>query len=183
MGVTGARLKIADCLYTGLASHVVSAANTDAVIDRLASGATPDSAISGLAADAGIAPLIELSADIRRLFAAEGVEEILSGLEADNSEWSRNTAKILRTKSPTSLKIAHRQIREGAKLEFDECMRMEFRIVSRIIEGNDFFEGVRPPIIEKDGAPRWQPADLAGVSDAEIDAYFVPLGDKELKLE
>ncbi len=143
MGLTGARLKAADCLYTGLATHVVPAANTDAVIDKLASGATPDRAISGLAADAGTAPLIEPSADIQRLFAAEGVEGILSGLEADNSEWSRKTAKILRTKSPTSLKIAYRQIREGAKLEFDDCMRMEFRIVSRIIEGHDFFEGVR----------------------------------------
>ena len=42
-----------------------------------------------------------------------------------------DTAKTIRAKSPTSLKIAFRQIREGAKLDFDDCMRMEFRMVNR----------------------------------------------------
>ena len=86
------------------------------------------------------------------------------------------------TKSPTSLKIVWRQLREGAKLDFDDCMRMEYRIVSRVIEGHDFFEGVRATIIDKDGAPKWQPADLSAISDADIGAYFAPLGEKELKL-
>jgi enoyl-CoA hydratase len=41
---------------------------------------------------------------------------------------------------------------------------------------------VRATIIDKDGAARWQPADLAGVADADVDAYFAPLGEKELQL-
>ena len=157
-------------------------ANTDAVIEKLASGDAPDAALSGLAADAGEAPLIEPAGDIQRIFAGASVEAILSTLDSDGSEWARYVAKTLRTKSPTSLKLAYRQIREGAKRDFDDCMRMEFRIVSRIITGHDFFEGVRATIIDKDGAPKWQPADLAGVTDAEIDAYFAPLGEDELKL-
>ncbi len=182
MGLTGARLKAADCLYTGLATHFVPGANSAAVLEKLASGSTPEDSVSGLAANPGDAPLIEPSADIQRLFAGESVEDILSGLDSDNTEWARNTAKILRTKSPTSLKIAYRQIRAGAKLDFDDCMRMEYRIVSRVIAGHDFFEGVRATIIDKDGAPKWQPADLAGVTDSDLDHYFAPLGDKELKL-
>lgn len=182
MGLSGARLKTADCQYAGLATHFVPTANTDAVIEKLACGEMPDGAVLGLTADAGEAPLIEPSGDIQRVFAGQSVEEILSGLEADNSQWARDTARTLRSKSPTSLKIAYRQIREGARLDFDDCMRMEYRIVSRIITGHDFFEGVRATIIDKDGAPKWQPADLSGVSDAQIDAYFAPLGEKELRL-
>ena len=37
-------------------------------------------------------------------------------------------------------------------------MRTEFRIVSRIVHGHDFYEGVRAVIVDKDNAPVWQPA-------------------------
>jgi hypothetical protein len=73
-------------------------------------------------------------------------------------------------------------VREGKTLSFDECMRMEFRMVNRIVEGHDFYEGVRATILDKDGAPKWKPSALAAVSDADVAAYFAPLGEKELTL-
>jgi enoyl-CoA hydratase/isomerase-like protein len=88
----------------------------------------------------------------------------------------------MRTKSPTATKLAFRQIRNGKILGFDDCMRMEFRMVHRVIAGHDFYEGVRATIIDKDGAPKWKPASLAEVGERDIDAYFEPLGDKELPL-
>lgn len=175
LALTGARLKTADCLYTGVATAFVPAANTEAAIERLAAGEHPDTALGGLAAPADEAPLIEPSADIDRIFARESVEEIAIALDEDASEWARGTARVLRTKSPTSLKLTYRQLREGAKLSFDDCMRMEFRMVNRVVQGHDFYEGVRAAIVDKDGAPQWRPADLAHVSDADVDAYFAPL--------
>jgi enoyl-CoA hydratase len=56
------------------------------------------------------------------------------------------------------------------------------RIVSRIVFGHDFYEGVRAVIVDKDNAPRWQPATLAEVGDAEVEKHFAPLGEKELAL-
>ena len=56
------------------------------------------------------------------------------------------------------------------------------RIVSRIVYGHDFYEGVRAVIVDKDNAPRWQPATLAEVSDAEVERHFAPLGEHELVL-
>ena len=61
-------------------------------------------------------------------------------------------------------------------------MRAEFRIVSRVIHGHDFYEGVRAVIIDKDNRPRWRPAPLAEVSDAEVERYFAPLENSELVL-
>jgi len=58
-------------------------------------------------------------------------------------------------------------------------MRTEFRIVSRVVHGHDFYEGVRAVIVDKDNAPKWQPASLAEVSDAEIARHFVSLGSSE----
>jgi len=84
----------------------------------------------------------------------------------------------LRRKSPTSLKITFRQIREGARLDFDACMRMEYRMVHRVMAGHDFYEGVRATIIEKDNLPHWRPAQLAQVTDSDVNAYFAPLSEE-----
>jgi enoyl-CoA hydratase len=90
-------------------------------------------------------------------------------------------AATMRTKSPTSLKIALAQMRRGPALSFEACMRTEFRIVSRIIQGHDLYEGIRAVIIDRDNAPHWQPATLAAVSDAEVERHFAPLA-AELEL-
>jgi enoyl-CoA hydratase len=66
-------------------------------------------------------------------------------------------------------------------LDFDACMRTEFRVASRVARGHDFYEGIRSVIIDKDRTPRWQPDQLAAVSLAAVERYFEPL-DAELDL-
>ncbi len=61
-------------------------------------------------------------------------------------------------------------------------MRMEFRILNRMLEGHDFYEGIRAAIIDKGSVPNWQPARLEEVGTAAVDAYFAPLADGELEL-
>jgi enoyl-CoA hydratase len=80
-------------------------------------------------------------------------------------------------KSPTSQAIALKQMALGATVDFDEALRMDYRIVSRICRGHDFYEGIRAVIVDKDNRPRWAPPP----SPAEVDAYFAPLGGSELK--
>ena len=121
---------------------------------------------------------------IDRLFAGEHVEDILQRLDAEEEadrEWAAATAATIRTKSPLSLKIALAQMRRGKDWSFEDCMRAEFRIVSRIVYGHDFYEGIRAVIVDKDNAPRWRPAALAEVGAAEIARHFAPLDD-ELRL-
>ena len=60
-------------------------------------------------------------------------------------------------------------------------MRVEFRIVSRVVYNHDFYEGVRALIIDKDNQPRWQPNSLAEVGEDDIGRYFAPL-ERELEL-
>ncbi|HEY1543335.1 MAG TPA: enoyl-CoA hydratase/isomerase family protein, partial [Xanthobacteraceae bacterium] len=94
---------------------------------------------------------------------------------------ARAMAATIRSKAPLSLKIALAQVRRGPHWSFDDCMRAEFRIVWRIVRGDDFYEGVRAVIVDKDNAPRWRPENLAAVADAEVERHFAPL-DRELEL-
>ena len=84
--------------------------------------------------------------------------------------------------SPTSMRLTFEQMKRGHELDFDDVMKMEFRMVRRVMEGHDFFEGVRAQVIDKDRNPKWSPASLAEVGDADIAHYFEPLGDEELVL-
>jgi enoyl-CoA hydratase len=182
LGLTGFRLKTADSLYAGIATDFVPTSRWDTLLESLSDGAAPDTAIAGLKDTVPDTFLLEHRSAIDRIFAAASVEDILAGLDIEHEDWTDDIAKTIRSKSPTSLKIAFRQIREGKSLGFDDCMKMEYRMVNRIVAGRDFYEGVRAVIIDKDNVPKWQPSELSGVSKADVDAYFVPLGQKELKL-
>ena len=83
--------------------------------------------------------------------------------------------------SPTSMKVTFKQLREGKHLSFDEEMKVELRIVSQIIMGHDFYEGVRAILLDKDYAPKWQPDTLEGVSEAAVNAHFDEIGEHELE--
>jgi enoyl-CoA hydratase len=138
--------------------------------------------LARFAAPAGEASIPVRRGAIDRLFALDRVEDILTALDREDTAWAAATAVTIRTKSPTSLKIALRQMRVGESLTFTAAMRTEFRIVSRIVHGHDFYEGVRAVIVDKDNAPRWRPAELAAVSEAEVERHFAPLGAAELDL-
>jgi enoyl-CoA hydratase len=118
---------------------------------------------------------------IDRIFAAGSVEEILARLDAEaataesDARWAGDVAATMRTKAPLSLKIALAQMRRGRDWSFEECMRAEFRVVSRVAYGNDFYEGIRAVIIDKDNRPRWRPATLADATAESVERHFAPL--------
>jgi enoyl-CoA hydratase len=185
LGLTGARLDVTDAKYVGVATHVVPAAQHEALIVALAEGADPlERTLAKFAVFAqNKSKIAGLQPAIDRHFAHGLVEEIFASLEGETSLFAAETLKSLRTKSPTSLKVTHRQIREGKHLGFEDCMRLEFRLTNRFMRGRDFYEGVRAVILEKDNAPKWQPGSLEAVTPAEIDAYFAPLAEGDLALD
>jgi len=182
LGLTGTRLKTGDALLAGLATHFVPAAMRETLLAQLADGKSPDAVLQELSKPMAAEVLPDRQANIDRVFSNTSVEAVLAALDADSGSWAGETAKLMRSKSPTATKLAFRQIRNGRSLGFDDCMRMEFRMVNRVIAGHDFYEGVRATIIDKDGAPKWKPAALGEVGAGDIDAYFEPLGDRELPL-
>jgi enoyl-CoA hydratase len=181
LALTGARLAASDMRYAMIATHYVPAARFDEIIQRLAHGEDADAILLGIAAEPGPPSLAAHRQSIERAFAQDSVERVIDAL-ADEGEWGRETANLLATRSPTSLKLTFRAMREGANKNFDSCMKMEYRLTMRALEGHDLYEGVRAAVIEKDQRPRWQPQSLAGVDDDAIARYFMPLDVTELSL-
>ncbi len=181
IGLTGARLKAADTVALGIHTHFVPSDGVEALkADLLAGTADPAEVAARHAKDAGPAPLAAHREAIDQLFAFDTVEEIFAALEADGADWALAQLATLKTKSPTSLKVTLRHIREGAKAAtFSDNMAVEYAVSGRIGASHDFQEGVRAVIVDKDNAPKWSPADLSGVTDETLNALFAPLPDTE----
>ena len=179
--LTGERLKTADGVAAGIATHHVRSERFPDLLDALCGNVSVDALLAAFAEPPGEGPVMARRPAIERLFAGDRVEDILSHLDAAGDDWSKAAAATIRAKSPTSLKIALAQLRRGADWSFEDCMRAEFRIVSRIVHGHDFYEGVRAAIVDKDNAPQWRPESLAAVDDATVERHFAPLDD-ELRL-
>ena len=121
---------------------------------------------------------------INACFAGDRAEDIVARLEADGSDWALKQAATIRSKSPETVKVALRQVREGASCEtFEDNMKMEYRIGWRKVQSADFIEGVRAVILDKDHKPAWSPDTLEGVSDADVAQYFETLGEDELSFD
>ncbi len=188
LALTGARLKGGDVVAARVATHFVPSELLPNLVSqfRIADlSAGPAEMINEILAGASHAPPVgsfEPHMDtINRCFAHDRAEEIVAALKADGSDWAREQADVIAGKSPETVKLALRQLREGARLErFEDNMAMEFRIGARKVHSHDFREGVRAVIIDKDNDPKWAPARLEDVSDSDIERYFAPLDGAEL---
>ena len=178
LGLIGARIGLADAMALGLFTHAVKAADHEALLDRLAQGIDPDAAMAPYVFRLAASPLP--SARLDTLFAAASVEAILERLDREGAPFALDTAALMRSRSPTSLKLIFRALRDAKSRNLNECLKMEYRIGARAVMAPDFREGVRATLIDKDGKPHWQPSSLAGADEAAIAGYFASLGANEL---
>jgi enoyl-CoA hydratase/carnithine racemase len=221
--LTGERLKAADAVATGIATHRVESVRFAELVEALCGAVSVDAVLAAFAEPASPSPLagegrgggsgscgtalpqsptptpdpspqggggkslLAHRRAIDRIFAAGSVEEILARLDAEaataesDARWAGDVAAAMRTKAPLSLKIALAQMRRGRNWSFAECLRAEFRVVSRVAYGHDFYEGIRAVIIDKDNRPRWHPSTLADATAESVERHFAPL-DSELAL-
>jgi enoyl-CoA hydratase/carnithine racemase len=116
---------------------------------------------------------------IDRVFALDSVGAIVGALEAAHGDdWCRDTAALLRKRSPLMLHVVLEQIRRARYLGLADNLRMERDMVYRCFhlrpgaEG-ETVEGIRALAIDKDHAPRWQPASIEQVTPTQVAEFFV----------
>ena len=181
MVLTGARLDGAECHYLRLATHYAEHDALEELVDRILKA--PGRIDGVLGAAARIVPPAKIEANlpaIARLFASDRLEEILAALDTEGSEWAETELVTLQRKSPLSCKVSLRLMQEGAKrASFEDEMRAEYALASRVVRTHDFHEGVRALLIDKDNNPQWDPATPEAVDDEMLDVLFAPLHGRE----
>ncbi|XP_013187383.1 3-hydroxyisobutyryl-CoA hydrolase, mitochondrial [Amyelois transitella] len=185
LGLTGDRLKGQDVVKAGIATHFVPSRRLYE-LETLLSRCSNDVEINSLLTKFSEPPVeFSLAPNIKHInycFAASTVEEIIERLEKVNNEWSVKTIQTLNQMCPGSLKITLRAMQRGAQLELGQCLKMEFRISCWATLHNDFPEGVRALLIDKDNSPKWTHKTVSEVDDDYVEKFFKKLPDaKELK--
>jgi enoyl-CoA hydratase len=183
LGLTGTRLGAADAMAVGVGTHHLLRADLDPLEEALAAGPEPvDRIIDRHRREAGAAPILAQREEIDRHFGHPTLSQLRESLAAGNTGFAKATLATLSVRSPTALALAFRALRDGRQKSFEDCLRMEWGIVSRMDERSDFAEGIRALITDKDNRPRWNPSRLDQVRDADIARYFEPADGPPLDL-
>lgn len=185
LGLTGRIVERADAHWLGLATHCISSTRYDHILAQLAEAETVDPLLDGLHEPQPAGPLQQEFSLIAAFFSGNSIGAIMSGLERATGvgkAWAEATLSGLRKRSPTSLAITDRQIRQCRNLDLRDTLIQDYRLAWRCLEGSDFAEGVRAALVDKDNAPKWSPPSLDLVSATDVDRYFAPLGADDLAL-
>lgn len=183
LGTTGSRMGPDDAIHAGFADVYVPELKWDALTAALVE--TGDPAV--IAAHAETPPpgaLRALSPQIDRHFGGETLHDILNALRAEDSDFARDTLKLLSRNSPLSMACAIEMIHRlrGPAVDITRALGLEYRFTYRAMEQGDFLEGIRAAIIDKDRKPNWKHGldSLPGVAVAQM---LQPLGKDALTLE
>jgi len=189
LGLTGERLGAAECVALGLAAHFVRADRLEELVDRLCAlpaRALPDAVdgvLGAFAGDPGRDSLGELRPLVASIYEAVSFPELVRRLETEPSGFGARTLAMFADKSPLSLRVTFEQLRHGARLAFEDCMRLEYRIVHRFLACGEFAEGVRALVIDKDRRPHWKHGDWREVPAEEVEEFLAPLAKGDLTFD
>ena len=181
LGLTGLTIGAADALYTGLADVYLPEAQMGALLALFDS--TPGEglpvAVKALAApcqgQAGASPLATARVALERHFSACSVAAIMASLAQDDSAFAAKALAAMRLRSPLMMCVTMELLQRGAHLGVADCLRMERTMVRHNFTHGEVLEGVRALVVDKDNAPRWNPARLDEVDAAMVARFFAPV--------
>ena len=183
--LTGERINAADAIYSGLADIHIETFRLDglpAVLAECRSVAEVRSALLRIAAQPAAGKLEAARPWIDRCYSADKVEDIVERLLGSMEASTSAALDVIGRASPTSLKVALRNLREAAQFEqVEQSFQQDYRIALACIAGHDFSEGIRAAIVDKDRNPVWYPAQLEDVTDDIVDRHFKSVGALELQ--
>jgi enoyl-CoA hydratase len=186
-GLTGQTMNGPDAIHAGFADAVVPSSKLLAlreVLTKIRPGTLSsevETLIDGFATGETAGPVAAMQTRIDGWFAHDRMEDIVATLERDGSELAQATLKTLSEKSPRGMVVTLQLLRLArASSSLEECLVREYRAALEVFRSDDFREGVRAAVIDKDRNPKWSPAKIEDVTAAMIAPYFAEIGADEL---
>ena len=186
-GLTGQTMNGPDAVYSGFADAVVPSSKLGALRETLmnlhagVSSAEVKTVIAGFATGETAGPVAAIQSRIDGWFAHDRMEDVVIALQRDGSELAQSTLKTLKEKSPRGMVVTLKLLRLArASSSLKECLVREYRAALEVFASDDFREGVRAAVIDKDRNPRWSPKRIEDVTPAMLAPYFANIGADEL---
>ena len=186
-GLTGQTMNGPDAVYARFADAVVPSGKLAALREALVklparlSSAEVKSAIDNFATGESAGPVAAIQSQIDRWFAHDRMQDIVVALQRDGSELAQSTLKTLNEKSPRGMVVALKLLRLARTASsLEQCLVREYRAALEVFASDDFREGVRAAVIDKDRNPRWSPARIEDVTPEMVAPYFAEIGANEL---
>ena len=186
LALTGNIIDADNAMYSGIGTHFIENKLVKSFIDEFLKLENytidkVDSLLTNYKNKKKINPTFKEEKDfIKKYFSLENIQKIFETLEKDKSDWSTKHLNVLSKKSPTSMAVALKQLKLAKKMNLKDCLSMEFRICQTMMRKNDFYEGVRANLVDKDRSPNWKPKSVFDVTSNIIDEHFLELNEKEL---
>jgi enoyl-CoA hydratase len=186
-GLTGQTMNGPDAIFARFADAVVPSGKWPELREAL-TAARPGSTsseikalIDGFATGEAAGPIAGMREAIDRWFLHDRMEDIFADLKRDGSELARSTLKALNEKSPRGMVVTLRLLRlaRGAS-SLEECLVREYRAALEVFRSDDFREGIRAAVIDKDRNPSWSPPRIEDVTPSMLAPYFAEIGADEL---
>jgi len=175
LGLTGARLDAGQSCQLGVANAYVPSAKHGDLIEALGAAMLDgsDAAVANVMIDFVKAPpKTDLIPEAVKAFEAKTVPAILRALDKDGGEWAAKQAKNIRRKSPLAMSVTFEALRRGANMNFKEVMTQELDLSLNFLKTQDFYEGIRAQLIDKDRNPKWSHEDVSKVTEPQVQRVF-----------
>jgi len=187
-GLTGQTMNGPDAIHARFADAVVPSAQLPTLREAL-TRVRPGTAfpeikllIDGFATGETSGPVAAMQPSIDAWFAHDRIEDIVAALQRDGSELALSTLKTLNEKSPRGMVVTLKLLRLARRSSsLEQCLVREYRAALAVFASDDFREGVRAAVIDKDRNPRWSPARIEDVTPEMVGPYFAEIGVDELK--
>jgi enoyl-CoA hydratase len=186
-GLTGQTMNGPDAMYARFADAMVPSSKLAALreaLTKIRAGAASDEVktiIDGFATGETSGPVAAMQPRIDAWFAHDRMEDIFAALQRDGSELAQSTLKTLNEKSPRGMVVTLKLLRLArASSSLEQCLVREYRAALEVFASDDFREGVRAAVIDKDRNPRWSPPRIEDVTPEMFAPYFADIGADEL---
>ena len=187
-GLTGQTMNGPDAIHAGFADAVVPSGKLAALREALTkvhagiTSAEVKALIAGFTTGETAGPVAAMEDKIDAWFAHDRMEDIVAALQRGGSELALSTLKTLNEKSPRGMVVTLKLLRLArASSSLEECLVREYRAALEVFASDDFREGVRAAVIDKDRNPKWSPPRIEDVTPEMVAPYFAEIGADELK--
>ncbi|WP_454629335.1 enoyl-CoA hydratase/isomerase family protein [Bradyrhizobium cenepequi] len=189
-GLTGQTMNGPDAIHAKFADAMVPSSKLPELREALTNvvaGVTHAEVrklIDGFATGETSGPVAAMQPKIDAWFAHDYMEDIIASLQHDGSEFALTTLKVLNEKSPRGMVVTLKLLRLArTSSSLEQCLVREYRAALAVFASDDFREGVRAAVIDKDRNPKWSPPRIEEVTPEMLAPYFAEIGADELTFE